>query len=206
MGRTMAMILTVLGFVLLQSGCAGLQSSARTGTTIVLVGHGAPAKDYPEDRLQEWFRISAHSHAAHGHEQRDDHDEAYAEYARREREIREWPRTPENDPYKHAVEAIGKRLAERTGCPVLAAFHEFCAPTVEEAIDEGVQRGAKQLVIITTMMTPSNEHSEVDIPRSIDAARRQHPNVRIVYAWPYDMDRLVTTFADQIEAFEPRQP
>ena len=89
---------------------------------------------------------------------------------------------------------------------MLVAFFEFCAPSIEEAIGDAVAGGAEKVVVITTMMTPGGSHSEIDIPRSIEAARRRFPNTRIVYAWPYSTDLLVRTFAEQIDAFEAGRP
>ena len=198
-----------LPLALLLNGCATSQAVAPSKNHIVLVGHGMPATDYPKDRLREFFRMHAQSHTNEGHEHAHEHSHGHGYLdgvqdgpAEREREIREWPRTPENDPYKFAVETIAELLRRRTGHPVLVAFHEFCAPTVEQAVDRAVEEGAEGIVVITTMITPGGDHSEVDIPRSIEAARQRHPSTSMIYAWPYETDLLVGMFAGQIEAFE----
>ena len=99
-----------------------------------------------------------------------------------------------------------ERLTRRTGHPVLVAFNEFCAPTLEleEAIDDAVNQEAERVVVITTMMTPGGAHSEVDIPEAVEAAAKRHPTVEIVYAWPNDPDRIAATFADQTRRFDAR--
>ncbi len=187
-----------LALVLLLNGCAAPQAVAPSKNYIVLVGHGMPATDYPKDRLREFFRMHAHEHSdGHGHLHG-----VQDQQAERDREIREWPRTPENDPYKFGIDTIAELLRRRTGHPVRVAFFEFCAPTVKQAVDRAVEEGAERIVVITTMMTPGGEHSEVDIPKSIEAARQRHPNTLIIYAWPYGTDLLVGTFADQVDAFE----
>lgn len=97
-----------------------------------------------------------------------------------------------------------ERLTKQTGHPVLGAFNEFCSPTLEETIDEAVNQGTERVVVITTMMTPGGAHSEVDIPKAVEAAAKRHPTVEIVYAWPYDFDRIAATFADQTRRFNAR--
>ena len=180
-------------------GCDGGRGVNRSNECIILVGHGAFPSDYPKDRLDEWFRMSVQQHSADA----DEHHDAGSEHAQRTREILNWPRTPENDPYKFAVDSLAERLRERTGRPVLVAFHELCAPSIGAAIDEAVRQGARTVILTTTMITPGGAHSEVDIPTSIEVAGRRHPNVRLIYAWPYDPDRLAAFFADQIERFAP---
>ena len=187
-----------LPLVLLLNGCAASQAVMPSKNYIVLVGHGMPATDYPKDRLGEFFRMHTHEHS----DGRAQFPGARNEVTERDREIREWSRTPENDPYKVGVDTIAELLRRRTGHPVLVAFYEFCAPTVEQAVDRAVEGGAERIVVITTMVTPGGDHSEVDIPKSIEAARQRHPNTPIVYAWPYDTDLLADMFADQVNAFE----
>ena len=189
---TMGLVLPLFG------GCAAPQPLAQGKKYIVLVGHGIVASDYPKERLREWSHGHEHDHSAHT--RADDQ----SEHARREREIREWPRTARTDPYKFAVESLAERLTKRTGHPVLVAFNEFCSPTLEEAIDDAVNQGAERVVVITTMMTPGGAHSEVDIPEAVEAAAKRHPTVEIVYAWPYDPDRIAATFADQTRRFDAR--
>lgn len=200
---------------LLLSGCATsqrIEPAAKHGKSeIILVGHGVPANDYPGDRLREFFRLSVEHHDHIGHEQHEreqghEQDAGASRYEELEREIRNWPRTPENDPYKYAVEQLADRLSAQTGRSVRVAFNEFCAPTIIEVIDAAVRNGASEVIVLTTMMTPGSGHSEVDIPQCIDAAQNEYPNVKLVYAWPYDEDLLANTLARQISSLETGQP
>lgn len=47
-----------------------------------------------------------------------------------------------------------------------------------------------------------SSHSEQDIPECIEQARKKHPRVSIVYAWPFDLDLLAGMFSRQIGRFE----
>lgn len=185
-------------------GCASSQHT-HPREHIILVGHGSPASDYPRERLAAFFRSGGHNHG-HGHAEGAQHV-AHAESAHeaQERDIRNWPRTPQNDPYKFGVEAVAAQLQVQTGAPVSVAFNEFCAPSLDEAIDAAVKSGARRIVVVPTMMTPGGAHSEVDVPRAIDAARAQHPAITFVYAWPYDVGRIAGLIASQVAAIEAPQ-
>lgn len=171
---------------------------------VLLVGHGIPANDYPKDRLREFFQMSVKHHTGqenkleHGHS----HDNDDLRYEQLEREIRAWPRTLENDPYKYGTEAIAEHLRRQTSRQVWVAYNEFCDPTVEQMVDKAVAQGAKRIVAVSTMLVPGGGHSESDIPKSLAAARKQHPDVEIIYAWPYDVEQVAALLTDTIRRLD----
>ena len=163
---------------------------------VLLVGHGGTAKDMPRDlvtrlkRLTRERELRGESHAA-------------PEEAALDREIREWPRTPSNDPYKVGLESIARQLAPRLAPLRLAvAYNEFCAPSPEAAIDELVASGAESVLVVSTMFTPGGGHSEVDLPDLVAAARARHPTIEVRYAWPFALDGIAEFLARHIEAHE----
>ncbi|OHB75502.1 MAG: hypothetical protein A2Z25_07230 [Planctomycetes bacterium RBG_16_55_9] len=181
--------------------------TADNGEHVLLVGHGIPANDYPKDRLREFFQMSARHHTRQGdnpsqehprdkHEHSHDNDDL--RYEQLEREIRAWPRTPENDPYKYGTEAIAEHLRRQASRPVWVAYNEFCDPTIERMVDKAVAQGAKRIVAVSTMLVSGGGHSESDIPKSLAAARKQHPDVEIIYAWPYDVEQIAALLANAI--------
>lgn len=186
-----ASVLIIISLII--SGCASRQVSQRKNH-IILVGHGVPASDYPKERLAKFFRMEVHEHSGQQHLKTS----ADIEREQLEREIRQWPRTSMNDPYKFGVDALAEHLSNQTNCPVSVAFNEFCAPTVQEAIDEAAQQGTNRIIVVSTMITPGGKHSEVDIPKSIADAKKQYANIEIEYVWPYDMDRIAKMLADEI--------
>lgn len=152
-------------------------------TVILLAMHGAPPRDFPGAEMAEYF--SLHMRLEHAG------DRAPAEWREREAALearmRSWPRTPGNDPFWAASLDLASHLAGSTGLEVVVGFNEFCAPTIEEAVDEAVARpGSPRVVVITPMLTRGGEHAEVDIPAAIERAKRQHPQAAIEYAWPFD--------------------
>jgi sirohydrochlorin cobaltochelatase len=51
------------------------------------------------------------------------------------------------------------------------------------------------------MLTPGGNHAEEDIPSSLAAARERHPQMEIVYAWPYDIDHIAGLFFEHVDRF-----
>ena len=163
---------------------------------VLLVGHGGTAKDMPRDLVTRQRKL------AREREQRGD-DRTSAEEATLDRQIREWPRTPDNDPYKAGLESIAARLAPRIDPLRLAvAYNEFCAPSPEAAIDDLVSSGADSVLVVSTMFTPGGGHSEIDLPELVRAACARHPYVDIRYAWPFALDGIAEFLALHIEAHD----
>lgn len=176
-----------------------LQTSFGRGTDrdcIVLVGHGMPASDFPKDRLGKYFALLGMD----GDPGRVGED---PELASIDGDLRAWPRTPENDPYKQSLEAIGVALELTSGRRVLIAYNEFCAPKTEDAITRAVREGAPRVTVISIMLTQGGGHSDQEILDSVERARAANPDAEIVYAWPYNDALIAGALAAQVEAFAP---
>jgi sirohydrochlorin cobaltochelatase len=119
-------------------------------------------------------------------------------HGRLDARIRTWPRTPENDPFHAASHALAAQLGRETGCEVIVGFNEFCAPGLDEALDEAVARGAERVSVVTPMMTPGGEHAEEDIPAAIGRASERHSGVAFAYAWPFEVADVARFLAAQI--------
>lgn len=195
--------------LIITAGCASPEAG-RTGggdavasaepVAIVLVGHGAPPNDFPKEKVgramsavHQLAHADAHAHDGaggdHGHDgaahpRGDSDDLALA------RELVNWPRTPENDPYFYGVHSIADDLEAESGIKVYVGFNEFCVPTTTDAIERAIDDGARQVIVTTVMMTPGGGHSEKDIRNSIHQAQHQSPGVTITYAWPFPTQRL----------------
>jgi sirohydrochlorin cobaltochelatase len=81
------------------------------------------------------------------------------------------------------------------------AYNEFCAPTLEESVEELIKKGATHITVTTTMFTPGGSHSEVEIPEILDHLRPQHPDVELRYAWPFDLNLVANTLTEQVKRF-----
>lgn len=164
-----------------------------TKEAVILVGHGGIPADCPGDLVSELKRLEGMRRAR-----------GLVEMSPREAEldkqIREWPRTPDSDPYAAGLEKIAHRLKERVAPrKLVVAYNEFCAPSLEDAIAELVADGTRRIILTTTMFTPGGSHSEKEIPEIVEYQSKLYPGVEIRYAWPFDLDRAAEFLADQLD-------
>lgn len=167
-------------------------SSDRLG--VVLIGHGAPATDCPPQLIGELMSLEWRAHAP------PSSAPALAQRAATlDAQIRDWPRHGGNDPYKAGLERLGDVLRPLLPTELFViGYNEFCRPSIPEAIDDVIRRGATRVVVLPTMMTPGGVHSEQDIPRALEAVRRTHPHVTIEYLWPFDLQQVAALLAAQV--------
>lgn len=162
---------------------------------VVLAAHGAPPRDFPKEKLVEFFGLHFRLEAMAG----PGRPPAEKRFRELERELRDWPRTAENDPFFAASMELARLLAQESGREVVVGFNEFCRPDLDEAFEKAVAGGAGHIVVVTPMMTPGGEHAERDIPAAIKRASERWPGVRIDYLWPFDQAEVAGFLAGQIE-------
>ena len=153
---------------------------AATTRGVILVGHGGIPKGCPQELITKLKRLEAQRRAAKMPPSPEERE--------LDSKIRQWPRTPETDPY------LGEGL-------FAVAYNEFCAPTLEESVEELIKKGATHITVTTTMFTPGGSHSEVEIPEILEQLRRQYPDIVLRYAWPFDMDLIAAMLATQVKRF-----
>lgn len=166
-------------------------------TVIVLVMHGAPANDFPRREMAEYFSLRARLE----HAPPSERGPLAHRYAELDAKVRAWPRTSENDPFSAASQELAEQLGQAAKCDVVLGFNEFCAPTLDQALDEAVQQGAEEVIVITPMMTRGGEHATVDIPEAIQHAQKRHRGIPMVYAWPFEVSEVARFLVEQIERF-----
>ena len=166
---------------------------------VVLVGHGGIPKDCPQELITKLKRLEAQRRAA---QQPPSQEEIELDM-----KIRRWPRTADTDPYQSGLQAVAARLqSQLDGVLFGIAFNEFCAPTLEESVEALINQGATHITVTTTMFTPGGSHSEIEIPEILDQLRPQYPGVELRYAWPFDLQSVANTLAEQIRRFSPDAP
>lgn len=163
---------------------------------VILVGHGGVPSDCPPKLVADFKRLEA---AAHGRQT--------PELVAADEKLRRWPRDARTDPYKTGLEtivyALAKRLADRT---VLAAYNEFCSPSLEEAFAQAAGAGAREITVASTMYTRGGIHSENDIPAILARLRREHPGIAVRYAWPFDIEAITAFLAAEVARAESAAP
>src|SRR5262245_35254972 len=161
---------------------------------VVLIGHGGIAKDCPPELVSRLKRLEAQRRTAG--------TPPSVEERELDATIRQWPRTEATDPYRAGLEAVGAALRPLLDGTLFAlAYNEFCAPTVGESLEDLIKQGATHIIVATTMLTPGGAHSEVEIPEILARLRLKHPGIELQYAWPFDVQLIAATLAQQLKRF-----
>jgi sirohydrochlorin cobaltochelatase len=160
---------------------------------IVLAMHGAPPNQVSQREVFELVGL----HQALEHAPACVRFVLERRYRNLDARIRAWPRTVQNDPFWAGSQELAEHLRTATGSEVIVGFNEFCAPTLDDALDQAAKQSDK-VFVLTPMMTRGGEHSEVEIPDSVKRAQERHPNVAFKYAWPLDISAIARFLAEQI--------
>lgn len=161
---------------------------------VILVGHGGIPKDCPSELVTKLKRLESQRRAAGTPMSAEEHE--------LDTRVRHWPRTVATDPYQSGLEAIAAQLKSHLdGAHFAVAYNEFCAPTLEESVEELIKRGATHITVTTTMFTPGGAHSEIEIPEILDRLKKEYPGVTMRYAWPFDLTLVADTLAEQVKRF-----
>jgi len=161
---------------------------------ILLVGHGGIPKGYPQDLITKLKRLEAQRRATGS--------PMSPEELELDTKVRTWPRTPETDPYQAGLEALGAEMKPMLNGALFAlAYNEFCGPTLPEAVKDLIKQGAQSITVVSTMFTPGGSHSELEIPEELEELRKQHPDVALNYAWPYNLTKVSKMLMEHINQF-----
>ena len=162
---------------------------------MVLVGHGGIPKDYPRELVTKLRGLEAKRRAGGG--------PPTPEEVELDTKLRRWPRTPQTDPYQAGLETLAAQLKTSLNDDLFAiAYNEFCAPTVEEAVETLIGRGATAITIVPSMLTPGGSHSELEIPETLEKLRIKHPGIELRYAWPFDLGQVAAMLAAKLTRFQ----
>jgi len=164
---------------------------------IVLAMHGSPPLDFPKEEMSEFMGL----YARLGHISGPAVSAERLRYDQLEAKMRAWPRTGQNDPFCAGSQELAKHLRQESGFEVIIGFNEFCAPTLDEALERAAAREADKIVVVTPMMTRGGEHSALDIPEAVRRAQQRFPSRKIVYAWPFATEDIARFLSSQVIRF-----
>ena len=164
-------------------------------TVTILASHGTPAIDLPAQEMMKFMMLKY----AGGTSVKDKSTRTKRLHAQDEK-IRNWPRTDE-DAYWAGTKKLGEVLGKMIGSKILVGYNEFCAPSLEVVFAEAVKKKAKKVIVISSMWEPDNPHGGSDVPRAVNRAKKKHPEVGFVYAWPYSYDKIVSSLSGQLIEF-----
>ena len=169
-------------------------------TVIVLAMHGAPPNDFPKRETAELFGL--HTRLEAGHTAGPEHDALERRFAELDAKMRAWPRTAQDDPFWAGSQELAEHLGTASGCEVIVGYNEFCAPTLDDALDQAAAQG-NRVIVVTPMVTRGGEHSQVEIPAAIQRARERHSEIEFIYAWPLDIAAIAQFLATQVARLVP---
>ena len=162
---------------------------------IILVGHGGIPKDYPQELVTKLKRLEAQRRASGS--------PMSPEELELDTKIRTWPRTAKTDPYQAGLESLSAHVKSLlNGVQFGLAYNEFCGPTLSEAVENLIGKGATTITIVSTMFTPGGSHSEFEIPEELQELQARHPAVTLNYAWPFDLSQVARMLFDHIQKFQ----
>ena len=161
---------------------------------VILIGHGGLPSDIPKEIVEDFMKI---------HKQRMRTGENItSKEVELESKIRNWERTPESDPYKSGLEKLAYHLSPRLeGYILKTAYNEFCAPSIGEAVESLANDDVKEIVLVTTMLTPGGSHSEKEIPEEVAKLQNQFKDISIYYAWPFNLEKVAELLAAHVANF-----
>ena len=164
---------------------------------IVLAVHGAPPLDFPRSEVAKLMSTHSQMEKAVGNKL----TELQRQYSELDNKIRRWPRDSSNDPFQVGSQEIAAQLSQATGHQVILGYNEFCAPSLDEALDQAVDQGAEEIIVTTPMMTRGGGHAESEIPSVIKRAQERYPDIQIIYVWPFDTQDIARFIATQIDHY-----
>ena len=166
----------------------------KTQKGVVLIGHGGVPTDFPRDQFKKWMDL----HKGRKADQSPSQVEQDLENT-----LRDWPRTPDNDPYQFGLESLASQLKlQLRDCKLVTAYNEFCRPTIAQAVEELIEHGIINIVLLTTMVPPGGSHAEKEIPEEVHKLKTKYPYINIKYAWPFNLNKVAGMMKEQIEAVQ----
>jgi sirohydrochlorin cobaltochelatase len=166
-------------------------------TMIVLAMHGMPPSDFPKKELAEFFRLNSLVEQPGNSANQDIRNQ----FSILENKLKNWPRNKENDPFQYSSLELAAKLQEISGYEVLVGYNEFCSPDLNETLLQAARENAGKIIIITTMMTGGGKHSERDIPRIIKEFNGLHPEIEVIFAWPFKTEQIAQFLSEHIAQF-----
>ena len=81
--------------------------------------------------------------------------------------------------WRQPIEAVASRLRTLASeLPVACAYIELTEPTLEQAADQLVQQGARQLTVFPLFLG-MGKHAREDVPLLVETVRRKYPELDV---------------------------
>ncbi len=80
--------------------------------------------------------------------------------------------------WREPFESILKKMQTQSTAPTSLAFLEYTTPTLEQAIDDMVSAGVRQITVVPVFLAVGS-HVRKDLPNLLEAARLKHPDLTL---------------------------
>ena len=101
-----------------------------------------------------------------------------------------------NDEVKEICNALRMRIASDYDL-VMPAYLELCQPCISKAIDEVIEKGAQQIVVMPYFLN-QGRHVTEDVPAEISQKMAQYPQVKIKSLPYFGQSKLIEELLVQI--------
>lgn len=103
---------------------------------------------------------------------------------------------------KDEVKDLIKKLKKLLSIPLIEyGFLEIEIPSIHQAIDSCVQKGAKEIIILLNFLN-AGRHVDKDIPQILDDARKKFPHVTFHMTEPIGQhEQIPVLFAQMLSSY-----
>ena len=164
---------------------------------IVIAMQGTPPRDFPSSEVAELFTL--HTQLEHTYNSKP--EPLKRRYTELDKKIRNWPRTEHSDPIVATSHNLSVFIKQVTGYEVIVAFSEYISPSVGEALDLAIRKGADKVIVTSTIMACTGADSEMEIAIAIERAQARHIGIPIVYAWPFEISEVTRFLTAHLSRF-----
>jgi len=100
---------------------------------------------------------------------------------------------------KEEVKILVRRLRESSSINIFEyAFLEIETPSIPDGIETCIQKGATDILILLNFLN-SGRHVDEDIPKIIEKAKRQYPNISFHISKPVGQhENIIKLFLDML--------
>lgn len=100
--------------------------------------------------------------------------------------VKQFPSSPDANPHKKDSEKLSRLITEKGKFSNLASgYMDFLHPTIEEAFQKVVKRGAKKVLFVGGLEFISEaSHPLVDLPKTVEIIAQKYPNIKVRYTPP----------------------
>ncbi|MEO0271272.1 MAG: CbiX/SirB N-terminal domain-containing protein [candidate division WOR-3 bacterium] len=160
---------------------------------IIFVGHGSVPYDFPQEKLKKYFFLRSKKMKG------ELNKEEKKEFLNLERELHYFERNAENDPHYFFHKKLKDEIEKELNIKCYFAFNEFCAPNLEEVIEEIVKNENNSEIFIVPTMFTGGHHTDEEIKEEIEKIKEKFKNLRIKYLYPFNFEYIKELFEKHIK-------